>query len=321
MATRPKIVYPDIDEASVDALKGPLLERLQVVGDFDYHLGEVVDDNDFCQRVGDANAVLLGWQLPDAVLQRCKQLELIVFTGTGAANHINLALAQKIGVSVCNTPGYADQTVAEHSIALMLAAARQIVTLDRETRSGGWNHQRPAYDLKGKTLGLIGLGGIGKRTATLAQAFGMDVIVYTANPSAQRAKECGVRFESLPNLLRTSDVVSIHLALNSQTEGLIGADYLALMPNNALLINTARAEIVDQAALLAELQSGRLAAGLDVFAQEPLAADSPFFALDNLVITPHTGYNTPQANLAVLDIAIGSVEAFYAGKPVNLVTA
>ena len=321
MATRPKIVYADIDQFTVDALQGSMMDRLQAIGSFDYHLGEGCSDDEFCRRVGDANALLLGWQLPDAVLRRCSNLELVVFNGTGAANHVNLLLARELGISVCNTPGYADQTVAEHTMALMLAAARQIVTLDRETRSGGWNHQRPAYDLHGKTLGLIGLGGIGKRTAVLAQAFGMEVIVFTANPSTQRAKDCGVRFESLENLLRQSDVVSIHLPLNNQTEGLIGAEYLALMQDGALLINTARAEIVDQTAMLTELQSGRLSAGLDVFTQEPLAADSPFFALDNVVITPHTGYNTPQANLAVIDIAISNIEAFYAGKPINLVTA
>ncbi len=313
------IVYPDAEPAGVALLRGALQDRIEALGSFTSHLGAPADDGDFAARVGDAEALVLGWQIPDTVLRAGTKLKIIAFTGIGAANHVNLDLASDLGIAVCNTPGYANQTVAEHSIALMLAAARQIPALTADTRSGGWRHDRPAFDLHGKTLGLVGLGGIGTRTAQLARAFGMEVIAWTAHPSPERAKAAGLRFESLERVLEASDVVSLHLSLTPGTEGLIGAGQLARMKDGALLINTARGEIVEEAALIDALRSGRISAGLDVFHQEPLPGDHPLRQLENVVITPHTGYNTPEANRAIMELSVANLEAYYAGAPINVV--
>lgn len=315
-----QIVYPDAEPATARLLQGSLQRRLDKLGAFTCHLDAPVNDEQFSARIDGAEAIILGhWHVSDAVLRSANGLKIIAYTGIGVASQVNLELANELGIMVCNTPGYANQTVAEHAIALMLAAARQIPILAADARSGGWNHSRPGFDLYGKTLGLVGLGGIGKRTAELAQAFGMDVIAWTAHPDAARENETGVRFKSLEAVLESSDIVSLHLALTSETEGLITTDLLARMKQGALLINTARGEIIDEAALLDALQSGRISAGLDVFHQEPLPSDHPFRQMENVIITPHVGYNTPEATLALFEIVVSSLEAFYAGDPINVV--
>jgi len=225
-------------------------------------------------------------------------------------------------ITVTNTPGYADQTVAEHTMALMLATARQVPRLDRDTRSGGWNKGLPGFDLKGKTLGLIGLGGIGTRTAHLANAFGMRVIAWTRNPSQERANVAGVIFKNLDAVLAESDIVSLHLALTPDTENLLDSKRLAYLKQGAVLINTARAEIIDEDALIQALGNGTIgAAGFDVFHEEPLPDNHPLRDIDNVVITPHTGFNTPEATVAIIDIAIDSMAAYFAGNPINVVAA
>ena len=224
-----KIVYADAEAASLEILEGPLKSRIAAVGSLTCHLGEPGSPEEFVARIGDAEAIILGWGLPDAALTDCPNLKLVAFTGIGAANMVNLPLAAARGITVCNTAGYADQTVAEHTLGLILAAARHIPALDRETRAGTWDHGRPGFDLKGKTLGLVGLGGIGTRTAALARAFGMEVIAWTAHPAPERAAAAGVTFVALDRLFQTSDVVSLHLALTAETEGMIGAGHLSRM--------------------------------------------------------------------------------------------
>ena len=313
------IVYPDADATTVGLLDGPLWNRIEALGKFVCHVGAPADDEEFRARIGNSEGLILGhWTITDTALRASANLKIIAYTGIGVGSQVNLELASELGITVCNTPGYANQTVAEHTIALMLAAARQIPSLAADSKSGGWNQVQSAFDLYGKRLGLVGLGGIAKRTAELAGAFGMDVIAWTAHPSKQRAKEAGIRFERLETLFETSDVVSLHLSLTPETEGLIGAGLLARMRDGALLINTARGEIVDESALIATLRSGQISAGLDVFHQEPLAVDHPLRQLDNVIITPHTGYNTPDANLAIFEAVVASLEAYYAGAPINV---
>ncbi len=316
----PRIVFPDADESTAALLVGARLERLEALGDFSLHIGAPGSPDAFVDAVGDAEAVMLGWSLPDAVLERAPNLKVIAFTGIGASNNINLGKAAQRGITVTNTPGYGDDTVAEHTMGLMLSCARHITTLDRDTRAGGWNKNRPGFDLKGKTLGLIGLGGIGARTAELANAFGMRVIAWTHNPTPQRAACAGVTFAALDEVLSRADVVSLHLALNEETHNMIDAARLARLKPSAIFVNTARGEIVDEAALIDALVNKRIAgAALDVFHEEPLPADHVFRSLDNVVITPHTGFNTPEANTAIIDIAIDSLAAYYNGAPINVV--
>lgn len=316
-----RIVYPDAGQATAELFIGDRLARIEALGQFELHTDEPDNDAQLLARIGDAEAVVLGWKMPDAVLSALPHTKIIAFTGIGAANHVNLPMAYERGVTVTNTPGYANDTVAEHTVSLMFGLSRQIVRLDRDTRAGGWNRDTPTYDLKGKTLGLVGLGGIGTRTAQLANALGMRVIAWTRTPSAEKAAMAGATFDSLENVLSQSHIVSVHLELNDQTHGMINTDLLNLMREDAYLINTARGEIVDEQALITMLETGRLAgAGLDVFSQEPLPKDHVFRQLENVIITPHTGYNTPEANGAIMDITIDSLEAYFTGNPINVVT-
>lgn len=322
MDTRHKIVYPDGDDATRKILAGERLARIEAFGDFTLYTDAPETTEEYLDRIGTADAVILGWGLPDAVLLQSPELQFVAFTGIGAGNFVNLALASQQGVTVTNTPGYADNTVAEHTMALMLAAARQVARLDRDTRNGGWNKALPAFDLSGKTLGLIGLGGIGARTAQLARAFGMHVIAWTRNPSPERAAVAGVEFREMDAILSESDVLSLHLALTPDTEALLNARQLGHMKRGAILINTGRAEIIDESALVSALESGAIgAAGLDVFHDEPIPDDHPFRRLENVVVTPHTGFNTPEATTAILDIAIESMVAYFNGKPINVVAS
>lgn len=315
-----RIVYPDADEAHVGLLRGPFRARLDALGEHELFMGKPETDDQWIARIGDAEAIFLGWGLPDTVLSALPSLKVIAFSGIGAANYVNLAMARERGVAVTNSPGYADDTVAEHTLALMLACARNIALGDRIMRAGGFYFDGQGMDLKGKNLGLVGLGGIGVRTAALARAFGMEAIAWTRNMDPVRAEKAGVRFVELDELFRASDVISLHLGLNDDTEGMIGAPLLSSMKPSAFLINTARGELLDETALVELLQRRAIAgAGLDVFAGEPIADDHPFRRLENVVITPHKGYDTPDANAAILDILIGNIEAFFAGSPRNVV--
>jgi D-3-phosphoglycerate dehydrogenase len=315
----PLIVYPDADPGIDVIFASDLGQRLERLGRFVIHHGAPADEAEFIARIAGAEAVVLGWGMPDSVLEEARGLKVIAFTGIGAANHVNLDLAKRLGVAVCNTPGYADQTVAEHTMALMLAVARRITELDADTRAGGWSRDLEGFDLNGRRLGLIGLGGIGTRVAGLARAFGMQVTAWTAHPSPERAAAAGVAFAPLETVLGESDVVSLHLALTPETRGLLTADRLALLRPGAVLVNTARGELVDEEALLAALESGRIRAGLDVFHQEPLAPNHPLRGMRNVVLTPHTGYNTPSARRAIYELAVQAVEGYFAGRPINVV--
>ncbi len=322
MSPTRNIVYPDADGESRRLFSGERLTRVEALGNFTLYTDVPETPEEFLKRIGNAEGVLLGWNLPDDVLEQAPNLKIVAFTGIGAANFVNLDLASQKDIIVTNTPGYADNTVAEHTIALMLSASRNISRLDRDTRKGGWNRDIPGIDLRGKTLGLIGLGGIGTRTAKLAHAFGMRVIAWTKNPSPKRAKDTGVEFRELDQLLSESDVVSLHLTLTPETVNLLGKEELGLLKQGAMLINTARAEIIDEKALIGALETGVIgAAGLDVYHEEPLALDHPFRRMENVTVTPHTGFNTPEASTAIIDIAIDSMAAYFAGNPINVVTA
>jgi D-3-phosphoglycerate dehydrogenase len=319
MAGVRRIVYPDAEESMAVLFTGDRLARLETLGEFAVHCGHTADPVDFLARMGEAHAVLLGWGLPVEALRAARHLEIVSFVGMGVANFVDLDEAARLGITVTNTPSAAE-SVAEHVMALMLAAARHVARHDREVRAGEWPFD-PSFDLRGKTLGMIGFGRIAAAVAPLAKAFGMRIIAWTRRPSDARAAEHGITFADLDTVLGESDVLSLHLVLSPETEGLIGAEDLRKTKPGVVLINTARAEVMDEAAMIALLRSGRIgAAGLDVFTQEPLPAGHPLTELDNVVLTPHSAYNTPEATIAMLDMAIGNVEAFYAGNPMNVVT-
>ena len=313
------IVFPDAGPGTEAIFQGPLRQRMERIGRLIIHESEPDSDVEFIDRIGDAQAVILGWRLSAQVLRAAKNLKVVAFTGIGVGDNVDLDLAHSLGITVCNTPGYADTTVAEHSFALMLAAARNIATSDREMREGAWNQSRSGFDLHGKKLGIVGTGGIGARVAGMAKAFGMTVSAWTANPTPERATALDLTYTDLDTVFAESDVVSLHLALTPETEGLVTADHLRRMRDGALLVNTARGGLIAEEALMSELTSGRISAALDVFHQEPLPADHPIRSLPNVTLTPHTGYNTPEALAEIYRLAVDSIEGYFAGAPVNVV--
>ena len=317
----PVIVYPDAPEQFEATLEEGQRARLRAIGKFSFFEGPTNDVEEFLGRVADAHAIILGWGLPVDVIERASHLELISFTGIGVGNFVDLDLARARNITVTNTPGYADVTVAEHTLGLMLDLARNVSRLDRDTRAGGWSKALPGVTLRGLTLGLVGFGGIAQQVARFGRALGMNVLVWTRRPELYRADTGDVEFVALEALLEDSDVVSVHVAHTPDTEQLLDADRLARLKPEAMLVNTARGEIIDETALVNLLRARRIrGAALDVFTQEPLAADHPFLGLDNVVLTPHTAYNTPEASANILDIAIDNVHAYFAGEPRNVVT-
>lgn len=314
------IVIPDADKEMADMLTGKRLARLEALGRFTAYYGGPLEPQEITERIGDATGIVLNWNLPNEVLQVVKNLKIVSFIGLGASNFVDLDEAARQGITVTHTISAAE-TIAEHTMALILAAARNIARLDRALREGTWSSELTGLDLRGKTLGLIGFGRIAQRTAPLAKAFGMRVIAWTRNPSAERAARHDIEFADLDTVLGGSDVLSLHLLLTPETEGLITAERLGKTKPGVILVNTARQEILDEAALIELLASGHIrAAGFDVFNQEPLPRDHPFLKMENVVLTPHTAYSTPEAVATMLDIAIGNLEAFFAGSPTNVAT-
>jgi D-3-phosphoglycerate dehydrogenase len=204
-------------------------------------------------------------------------------------------------------------------MGLMLNAARHISRLDRDIRAGSWNTELYAMDLRGKTLGLVGFGRIAEAVVPLAQAFGMKVICWTRNPDPDRAEQHGINFVDLDALLTGSDVVSLHLLSTPETNGMFDAARLKSIKPGAILINTARSQLLDEAVFVDLLRCRQIAAaGIDVFDEEPISPGHPYFELDNVVMTPHVAYNTPEALTEMYDTAIDNLVAFYAGKPQNV---
>jgi phosphoglycerate dehydrogenase-like enzyme len=223
-----------------------------------------------------------------AVIERLPNLRLIASTGPANAS-IDLAAAAERGVQIVHT-GYWSAPTVELTWALILADARHLVTETAAVRNGGWQ-QSVGEDLNGRTLGLLGLGNIGSAVARIGKAFGMNLIAWSQNLTAERAAAVDAVLVPMEELFRQADIVSIHLVLSRRTRGLVGAPELGLMKRTARLVNTSRGPIVDEAALVDALRKGKLAgAAIDVFDQEPLPSNHPFRQLPNVLATPHIGY-------------------------------
>jgi D-3-phosphoglycerate dehydrogenase len=256
----------------------------------------------------------------DAVFIACPALKLVSVWGTGTDN-IDLHAAGMHGVTVCNTPGINAFAVAEHALTLMLAVARKVVLLDAEMRAGKWPREM-LTQLLGKTLGVFGMGTIGARVAALGRAIGMNVLGWSARGDDARLRAVGVTPASKEEILKTADVISLHVRLTPETRGFIGKRELALMKPTAILVNTGRGALVERDALVAALRERRImGAGLDVFHQEPLAPDDPVLALPNVICSPHNAGQTPEVIRDGLLAAVENVERFLKGRPRNLVVA
>jgi len=250
------------------------------------------------------------------VFRNCPGLRLVSLWGTGTDN-VDLQSAARHGVTVTNTPGVSAFSIAEHALALMLAVARRIPRNDAEVRQGRWPRGQ-AIQMHGKTLGIVGLGAVGRQFARLGAGIGMRVIAWTMHPNPA----LGFELVPLDELLRASDVVSLHLRLSGDTRGFLGRAQLERMKPSAILINTARGPIVDEAALVEALTRGRIAgAGLDVFDVEPLPAGHPLARLENVVLTPHSAGITPEVLEAGLALSITNVWNFLGGRATNVVVS
>ena len=253
---------------------------------------------------------------PRSLMEWLPGLKLLVTTGMRNAA-IDVEAASDLGITVCGTRGQGYPT-AELTWGLILALLRRIPQEDRETRDGKWQVSM-GLGLRGKVLGVIGLGNLGSQVATIGQAFGMSVIAWSQNLTAERTEEVGATLVSKEQLLSESDVVTIHLVLSDRTRGLIGAPELGMMRLSVYLINTSRGPIVDEAALVQALEKGTIAgAGLDVFDREPLTLDHPLRRLENTVITPHMGYVTVETYRVFFGDAVEDIQAFLKGEPVRV---
>ncbi|MFL6802553.1 MAG: NAD(P)-dependent oxidoreductase [Xanthobacteraceae bacterium] len=248
--------------------------------------------------------------LPTELVAQCPALKHIVFLGTGAASYMDVAALTQRGLAVHTIKGYGDTAVAEHAIALMWAAARDIARMDRAVRGGTWQPLE-GVQLTGKTLGIVGLGGIGREVARIAAGMGMQVLAW--NRGGAGRTDAPAPLVALDTLLADADVVSLHLALSDETRGFLDAARLARMKPGAILVNTARGALVDEAALMQALESGHIRhAALDVFHAEPLSRDHPLAGMENVTLSAHAAFRTPEASMTLLRRAIDIVRTISA---------
>ncbi len=238
--------------------------------------------------------------LPTDVAARCAGLTDVVFLGTGARSYMDPEALASLGIAVHLIKGYGDTAVAEHTIALLFAAARGVAAMDRAMRAGTWLRSE-GVQLAGKTLGLIGFGGIAAEVARIARGIGMRVLAWNRSPRHAD----GVEFVAIERLLADSDAVSLHLLLNDETRGVLSRERIAAMRPGAILVNTARGALVDDDAMVAALRSGQLGhAALDVFAVEPLPAGHVLTTLANVTLSAHSAFRTPEANVRLIEGAV-----------------
>jgi len=306
-----RIVVPD-DFPSL--LSGTTAEQqLRTLGDVTVCTERGANEEaELVRRVCDAEIVMnirAYARFTERVLAACPRLRMISVWGTGM-DHVDLAACRARGVAVTNTPGVNANSVAEHTLALILAVTRRIPQMDRSVRAAEWPRAF-LVQLEGKTLGIVGLGATGTRVAALARPFGMRLLATSWGPDAGRAAAAGATAVPIETLLRESDVVTLHLRLAPDTECYLGRERLQLMKPTAFLINTARAKLVDKDALVEALRSGRIAgAGLDVFHHEPIEAGDPLASLPNVVLSPHNAWLTPEVIDAGFRLAVENIERY-----------
>jgi D-3-phosphoglycerate dehydrogenase len=257
---------------------------------------------------------------PRAVIEALPDLKLLITTGARNAS-IDMAACAERGITVCGTGGFGNPTTGI-TFGLILELTRRIGWENARLKAGAPWQVTLGMDIEGKTLGVLGLGRLGGRSAAVGKAFGMKVIAWSANLTPERCKEAGADYVSKEELFRNSDFVTIHMQLSPRSRGLVTAAELGLMKPTAYLINTSRGPIVDEKALIAALSDGRIAgAGLDVFDVEPLPLDHPFRRMDNVVITPHLGYVSQQNYERYFPDIVEDIRGWIDGKPVRVVAA
>lgn len=314
------IVVPDDNPPAMAGT--PALERLRRVGAVQVHDSDATDPEVLSRRLRDADVAVNirgRTRFTAEVLAACPKLRLISIWGTGTDN-VDLQAAAARGIAVTNTPGANAVAVAEHTVALMLAVVKQLAPADRAVRGGGWPRNL-VPQLRGKRLGIIGTGLIGREVAAMGKGLGLTVVAWTFHPGADLAARLGFRYVELDELLRTSDILSLHLRATADTRHFLNRQRLALLKPGAILVNTARGSLVDEATLVEFLRQKKLAgAGLDVFESEPLPASHPLTGLPNVLLTPHAAGMTPEVIQLGLAMAVENIENFLRGTPTHVVT-
>jgi D-3-phosphoglycerate dehydrogenase len=296
------------------------VKKLRSLGDLQVFAEPPKTPEELKKRIREADIVIVGWSnLTKDVIDPAARLKMISIWAT-TCHYADLEATRKRGIVVTHVPGYATESVAEYTFALLLAGIRKLTLADKHVKNGNFDW-RPfgGRELAGKILGVVGTGAIGCRVAEIGRAFKMQVLGYDKYPNVKRAEEIGMRYVDFNTLLRESDVVTLHVTMTSETERLIGKKEIASMKIGAVLINTSQGRVIDEMALVAALKSGKLSfAGLDVLAEEPPARDNPLFRLDNAVLSPHIGFNTAEAEARCTDICVDNVVKFIEGRLQNV---
>ena len=316
---RLKIVVPGDSPPQIQ--DSPHLERLGPYGDIVVFTDRPESVKEKIKRAADADILInsrgiVKWYAD--VLKHLPNLKMISLCSIGT-DMIDLDEAKKRGIVVCNQPGRTAPVVAEHSFGLMFALAKRAAFMTAGMKAGKWHRMDNVY-LQGKTLGIVGTGHIGSEMARLANAIGMNVIAWTYNPSVERAKRLGIKYVTLEDLLRMSDVVSLHVKLTDESYHLIGENELTKMKPNALIINVARGQVLDTDALVRALNKGQIAgAAVDVYDQEPPPKDHPLLACEQVILTPHCADMTPEGVDLLNEGAVDNIIAYLDGNPQNVV--
>jgi D-3-phosphoglycerate dehydrogenase / 2-oxoglutarate reductase len=293
-----KAVFIDANPSLAD-----VAQRLHRSDDIPYFINRQADikPEEIPGVMGDAQILIVDHtSVPTAIAKQCKGLKHVVFLGTGARSYMNPEELAEIGIEVHIIKGYGDTAVAECAFALMWASAKGFALMDRGMRAGNWL-RTDAVQLTGKTLGLVGFGGIAAEMARLALGAGMQVLAWNRTPKAYP----GVKFVELDELLASSRVISLHLLLNDETRGFISCERIAKMQDGVILINTARGAVIDESALLAGLASGKVGhAGLDVFDIEPLPKDHALTKVENVTLSAHSAFRTPEASDNLIEASL-----------------
>lgn len=319
MPDRLRIVIPGDDPPQMQG--SPHLERLEAYGEVILYTDRPETAVEKIERTSGATVMinsrgLVKW--PGEVLRSLPDLRMIATCSIGV-DSFDLEAARECGIVISNQPGRTAPVVAEHAFGLMFALAKRAAFFTGAMKAGQWPRLDACY-LKGKTLGVIGTGPIGSEMARLAGSVGMEVIAWTYNPSEERARQIGVAYVELEELLEKSDVVSLHVMLTDDSRHMINRDSLEGMKPGALLINCGRGGLVDTDALVAALRSERLGgAALDVFEEEPLPTDHPLLEMEQVVLTPHCADMTPEGVELLNEGAVNNVIAFLEGRPQNVV--
>lgn len=310
----------------VPALVGPYRAHLPELHDVcRVRMAEdsITDGSEFLRRVEGAELVIgAGYHFPDDVLRTMARegVKCLVFCGTGIASFVNVPLAGELGITLCNAVRYGDGAVAEHTIALLFEIARRVGAQNASLHAGEWFCDSGMRELNGQTIGLAGFGGVARAVARIASGLGMRVQVWCRHPETAPLADFGaIAVPTLEDLFATSDVVSLHLALNEATRGMIDASLLDALRPGSVLLNTARAELIAPGALEARVSRGDIEVGVDVFDREPLPADAPILALDHVIATPHTAWKTDRALDNVARQNVETIRAWFAGSPVHVV--